>query len=269
MLTRSQIWRLTLCCSFLGAVAASAAEVDGRATPHSTVILVTHPRADVLKHYVEMVRAGVWKVDNLQLIGIHHASESEDYSDAQAYLDREKISWISLRTLDCPLSASDVYADNKCRAQFAELVADSAGLVLNGGPDIPPALYNRPTKLLTVIETPHRHYFEVSLLANMLGTTRNRRIVPLLQTRPDYAVLGICVGMQSMNVADGGTLVQDIPSEVYGVSTVEGIMHTNPLTWHRSTAAALDPEPSVNSGVFHPIKLSAHAPSALRLLLSS
>ncbi len=36
--------------------------------------------------------------------------------------------------------------------------------------------------------------------------------------------LGICLGMQNLNVALGGSLYQDIPSEIYGVRYVEDVL---------------------------------------------
>ena len=233
------------------------------------VILVTHPREQVLRYYVTLVREGLLPSNNVQFVGIHHESETEDYSDGAAYLAREKIKNFSLRTLHCKLRAEDVFTTNACRQEFTDLAEHSAGIIFNGGPDIPPSIYHRPTLLTTVIETPHRHFFEISLLANLLGSARNKSIVPLLHNRPDYAIMAICVGMQSLNVADGGTLVQDIPSEIYGKHTVEQVEHSNPSTWHRSSYAAIDPEPNVAAGVFHPIHLTQRAPVALRMVMDS
>jgi putative glutamine amidotransferase len=37
-------------------------------------------------------------------------------------------------------------------------------------------------------------------------------------------VLGLCLGSQTMNVAAGGTMIQDIPSEIYGCKTAEDVL---------------------------------------------
>ncbi|MFI5183063.1 MAG: gamma-glutamyl-gamma-aminobutyrate hydrolase family protein [Vicinamibacteria bacterium] len=86
----------------------------------------------------------------------------------------------------------------------AELLAKVDALVLSGGSDIDPALYG---------ETPHAK----------LGTVvRQRDDFELAMTREalalDRPILAICRGHQVLNVACGGTLVQDIPSEVIGGS---------------------------------------------------
>jgi putative glutamine amidotransferase len=73
-------------------------------------------------------------------------------------------------------------------------------LLLSGGSDVDPALYGRPPhpKLGHVVR--ERDDFELSLCREAL--------------RRDLPVLAICRGQQVLNVATGGTLVQDLPSEI-------------------------------------------------------
>jgi putative glutamine amidotransferase len=73
---------------------------------------------------------------------------------------------------------------------------DLDGLVLPGGPDPHPSLWGEEVHPTTVIDEP-RDELEYALLAGCL----ERRI----------PVLGVCRGLQVVNVALGGTLVQDIP----------------------------------------------------------
>ena len=74
------------------------------------------------------------------------------------------------------------------------------GLVLIGGDDIPPEAYGEQPHKTVVPLTPQRYEFERKLIARWLARGK-----PLL---------GVCLGMQFTNVVSGGTMIQDIPSEV-------------------------------------------------------
>jgi len=74
------------------------------------------------------------------------------------------------------------------------------GLVLIGGDDIPPEAYGeKPHEMVVPLEK-HRYDFERKLIARWLESGK-----PLL---------GVCLGMQFTNVVSGGTMIQDIPSEI-------------------------------------------------------
>lgn len=76
------------------------------------------------------------------------------------------------------------------------------GLVLTGGGDVDPQLYGEaPHETFQAAES-GRDQFEIALARAAVA----RRI----------PVLAICRGMQVLNVAMGGTLFQDIPSQVTG-----------------------------------------------------
>jgi putative glutamine amidotransferase len=74
------------------------------------------------------------------------------------------------------------------------------GLMLAGGADIDPAAYGAEPHPMTVGTVPERDAFEVALV---------RRAI-----ERDLPVLGICRGMQLLNVARGGTLRQHLPDEL-------------------------------------------------------
>jgi putative glutamine amidotransferase len=237
------------------------------AAAQPTTLLITHPRASVLRNYVMLVRQHVLAVDHLKIVGVYHEAETEDYRDALHYLAAEHIDWITLHQVKCPLAADDVYKNNACRPAFDKLIADSAAIIFNGGPDIPPSLYGESTLLTTVVETPRRHIFEVALSVALMGSSRAPDVHPILAKRPDYPVLGICVGMQTLNVAAGGTLIQDIPTQLYGEHSVEEALHASPATWHRNHSHELNPDKGVSLGVMHPVHLTASAPAFLRSLI--
>ena len=73
------------------------------------------------------------------------------------------------------------------------------GLCLSGGPDLMPTIYGATPHPALGPTEPHLDRFEVEL-------------VRAAEAR-DMPVLAICRGLQVLNVARGGTLVQDLPSE--------------------------------------------------------
>ena len=83
-----------------------------------------------------------------------------------------------------------------------QLLARVDGLVLTGGGDVDPALYGETPHETFQAAEPGRDAFEIAL-----ARTAVAQGIPLL---------AICRGMQVLNVAMGGTLVQDIPTQVAG-----------------------------------------------------
>jgi putative glutamine amidotransferase len=74
------------------------------------------------------------------------------------------------------------------------------GLMLAGGGDLDPGLYGADPHELTLGTVPERDAFEVALTRRALER--------------DLPFLGICRGLQVMNVARGGTLHQHLPDVV-------------------------------------------------------
>ena len=74
------------------------------------------------------------------------------------------------------------------------------GVLLTGGPDVHPSLYG-------VSDEPHRTV--------EVDATRDAYELPLAKAALDrhMPLLAICRGIQVLNVAAGGTLIQDLPSE--------------------------------------------------------
>ena len=91
------------------------------------------------------------------------------------------------------------------------------GLLFAGGGDVDPAIFG---------QVPHPKLGTVEPLRDMVELTLARRAID--DRKP---VLGICRGIQLLNVALGGTLYQDIPSELpqasdhYASSQVPGREH--------------------------------------------
>ena len=103
-----------------------------------------------------------------------------------------------------------------------ELLDRLDGLILAGGTDIDPSNYGEPRDPHTVDTIPARDRFEIALTRAAIAR--------------DLPLLGICRGMQLINVACGGTLIQHLPDR-YGheehrrvVGSFDGSEHEVTLT---------------------------------------
>ena len=92
-------------------------------------------------------------------------------------------------------------ADPQLIRDPAEVLDLLDGLILAGGADIDPGAYGEEPHEATTHTVPERDTFEIALARAALER--------------DLPMLGICRGMQLLNVARGGTLQQHLP-EVYG-----------------------------------------------------
>jgi putative glutamine amidotransferase len=76
------------------------------------------------------------------------------------------------------------------------------GLLLSGGADVDPERYGEPAHESVTRVIPERDALEIALSREAL--------------RRDMPLLAICRGHQVLNVATGGTLIQDLPSQWKG-----------------------------------------------------
>jgi putative glutamine amidotransferase len=83
-----------------------------------------------------------------------------------------------------------------------DLLGRVDGLLLTGGGDVDPSLYGEPRHATFEAAEDGRDEYEISLARAAVA-----RGIPFL---------AICRGMQVLNVAMGGTLFQDIPTQVTG-----------------------------------------------------
>ena len=117
----------------------------------------------------------------MALIAITSCRKLEDYRQAVLHVSGDVRIVDSTMTADAALEGVD-------------------GLMLTGGDDIEPSRYGESAHATTVPAESGRDEFEIGLVR----AARARQM----------PVFAICRGIQVLNVACGGTLVQDVPSEV-------------------------------------------------------
>jgi putative glutamine amidotransferase len=127
----------------------------------------------------------------MAVIGITTCRKLEDYRQSILHVGGEP------RILDPSMAVDDA-------------LAGVDGLMLTGGDDVAPVKYGEAPHPTVVEAEPGRDDFEIALIA----AARSRRL----------PILAICRGVQVLNVACGGTLVQDIPSQLPGA-----IAHSLPI----------------------------------------
>ena len=157
-----------------------------------------------------------------------------DFKIAFCYIFWQHITLFSLRAIQGELGADNLFGENPATLSFRHLFEGSQGALFMGGPDIPPVLYHEAVHLLTSVTDPFRHYVEISYLFHLLGGSQDANWKPFLEQNRNYLVSGICLGMQSMNVATGGTLIQDIPTESYGLWNAEEVLALPADEMHRN-----------------------------------
>jgi putative glutamine amidotransferase len=119
----------------------------------------------------------------MPLIGITSCRKLEDYRQAILHVGGEP------RVVDRTMDADDA-------------LRGLDGLLFTGGGDVAPMRYGEAAHASVTDVEDERDAFEIGLL--VAGRARK------------LPILAICRGIQVLNVACGGTLVQDIPSQVPG-----------------------------------------------------
>ncbi|HYM24000.1 MAG TPA: gamma-glutamyl-gamma-aminobutyrate hydrolase family protein [Vicinamibacterales bacterium] len=119
----------------------------------------------------------------MALIGIATCRKLEDYRQAVLHVGGE------VRIVDASMPVPSA-------------LEGVDGLLLTGGDDVAPARYGEAAHEATVGAEAGRDDFEIAIVKAARGR--------------ELPIFAICRGIQVLNVACGGTLVQDIPSQVAG-----------------------------------------------------
>ena len=235
-------------------ISTAFSQVDYSATAGKKTLLIMHPTVGTLSAITKLIDEGIFPVNDIQLKGVYHFRENNDYTESAKYIQEHNLSVI-LEEVDEKLDASILFRENPCSPVFEKLFNESSGVIFFGGPDIPPTVYGEKTSILTGIYDPYRHYFEASFLFHLLGGSQDKTYIPLLEKKPNYMITGFCLGMQTINVATGGTMIQDIPFEIYKKYNVEDILNLPEENQHRNYANDTEDSLSLFWGKIHPVKI--------------
>ncbi|MBW6490731.1 MAG: gamma-glutamyl-gamma-aminobutyrate hydrolase family protein [Lentimicrobium sp.] len=219
-------------------------------------LILMNPTANNLRTIFYLIDNQIFLLpEEYNLVGFYHSAQSYDFSRSKDYIYESGRSNVYLH--ECAEEpGSNIFSENPCSNDFVKAFEGSNGVIFFGGPDIPPALYGEETNLLTEITDYHRHTFEASFLFHLLGGYQNNEFIPLLEQKPDYRILGICLGMQTINIATGGTLIQDIPTIVYDQKSVEQVLTSDRDDRHRNYFTHFGTDDNLVWGDFHRIMVT-------------
>jgi len=219
-------------------------------------LVLLHPTVSNIESMEWMVENKVIDIPGLEMVGVYSAHEAYDYTISEHYISEHHLKNYRLHKVEGEIHPNEIYRKNSCTQAFRKLFEESDAILFFGGPDIPAAIYGEKQNFLTLVTDPNRHYFEVSFFFHLIGGSRNPSFKPFLVDNPAFIVRAFCLGMQTMNVAAGGTMIQDIPSECYHKKTLEETAKLPVNAQHRSSIAPLYPLSDLFGGIFHQIRMA-------------
>lgn len=224
-------------------------------------ILLFHPTVSNINTIHFLLEEEILQLEDFHFKGVYHCKGSYDYSESSEYLLENQELPFSLLEIKDSLPGYQLFEENQCSSTFKKMFSNSMGAIFLGGPDIPPHTYNESMHLMTSVKDPGRHYLELSYLFHILGGSQDEDLEAFMVDNPEYGVLGVCLGMQSISVATGGTMVQDIPQELYGFSYIEEILDSKAEMIHRNYHPDDPWDDTENTGYhFHPIHFTSSSP---------
>ncbi len=221
-------------------------------------VLLCDPTISRIETIEYLTSHDIFDVKNkVEFVGVYFEDQKYDFDKTKAYIGENKLNRYHLQAIKGNLTEDNLFENNEISAQFRKMFDNSIGVIFFGGPDIPPSVYGEENTK-SVVTDPERHYFEASFLFHLLGGYQNENIKPFLEDRPDYLVTGFCLGMQTMNVATGGTLIQDIPSEIYGAETAEETVNIGRENLHRNYWQEISDDDNFMGINLHTIQFTDH-----------
>jgi putative glutamine amidotransferase len=261
--------RFGLCALVIALVAAAAPPLTGQApaaaldryldgAPDKDAavrLAVFNPEVFNIRALAALRKNGVFDIPGLTVVGIYHERQTGNFAESRKYAAENGLDWLKFHVVTAEIGEPVLFKTNACTPEFEKIVRKTDGVIFFGGPDIPPSVFGEKTLLLTNISDPYRHFLEASAVFHLLGGSQDEKFVPLLDGRTDFAVLGICLGFQTLNVGTGGTLVQDIWTEAYGKTTAEDVIALGPEQWHNNPYRFLFPLDKLIGYNFHSLQL--------------
>ena len=226
-------------------------------SPKKTYVLLAHPTVSNIETINTLLANRILQLPEVEFVGVYSVAENYDYSKSIELIKKPEMNRFHLQKLDGVMSLTQIYGQNEWTSTFKNLFVHSVGIFFFGGPDIQPEIYKQKN-LYSVVTDPNRHLFELSFLFHLLGGYQNEEFVPFLNEKPEYFVTGFCLGLQSINVATGGTLTQDIPAQTYKKMNAEETLKLKNDQLHRNYWQEITKDTLLMDNSFHQIEFTAN-----------
>jgi putative glutamine amidotransferase len=224
-----------------------------------THIGLVNPTVRNIEKMVYFKEHDVFQFDSLMITGYFHAANISEIQQSEQYLTDQRIDFIQIKTIQSEVSTDSLFVPNKWTHRFEEIFTTSDGLIFFGGDDIPPVIYGENTFITTKIIERTRNW-EISFMFHLIGGHQNQKFAPLIQQNSDFPIMGICLGMQIMNVAAGGSLYQDIPAQMYGKEFCEEIAAMPSHQQHKNYLYGINNNDNKTTYIaFHPIAIASES----------
>lgn len=224
-------------------------------TKQITRLGIVNPTAGNLSNTINLINRGYLQADSIAIVGIYHQSQVSSIASSEEYIQKSSYKDITLEIIEDFVSIDSLFMQNSCSKEFFEIFDKVDAIILFGGADIPPSIYGEETFLTTELISGGKNW-ELSFLFHLIGGSQNPNYKPLLEKNLNFPILGICLGMQEMNVASGGSLYQDIPYHIYGKTTFESLQQLGSENIHRNYWDRMDNENEYSFIHLHPIKIN-------------
>ncbi len=222
-----------------------------------TKIVLMNPSLGYLKSFDELIKRKIIDLPGLKFTAVYYNKEDEKLSGIIYHADTLQGYQLEITNYQGDLDVTNIFKTNSMSQIFYDLFKTHDAVIFLGGADFPPIIYNQKTRLTTEISTPQRHLVEMSFLFHMLGGSQNESHKAFLEEKKDFIIYGFCLGMQTMNVATGGNMHQDIPIDIYQIEYAEDVLDLDGNMMHRNYWRNISKDPDLRSNSFHQVKLLA------------
>ncbi|MBK5203415.1 MAG: gamma-glutamyl-gamma-aminobutyrate hydrolase family protein [Prolixibacteraceae bacterium] len=216
---------------------------------------MTSPTIQNIERLNYLINNEILYAGKYEIIGIYFFSEKYDYTQSIRYIRDNHLIKFHMQRITGTLTNENIFGPNNLTNNFDIMFNQSKGLFIWGEEtDIQPILYGEKNTGSEVTD-PQKNLFELSLVFHLLGNTNNHNFTPFLERNPKYFIIGIDNGMEIMNVATGGSMIQDIPSELYKSESIQETVQINQENLHRNYWQDIFDNSQLMSASFHPIRL--------------